>query len=288
MSIGGSKSGSSSRSSFDQNVWGPQTPYLGNLFASAQNLWGNQMGGFPIQYMNQGLQNLAPDLTNLWGGGQVPAYQQQLEGGASAPLSNAITGDLSKSLSSSLLSPTATSQVYNDIMQGSNSYVDPAIGRLGGDISELVNSHLIPQSTSKVSMSPSHLGGSRQGVIESNIYKDALDSFADTASAMRLNAHNDDLLWKTSIASQADMNRGAAQDRALGLLGQQDMATTGALNFAPNMQALGVGTVSPYMQMMQTPWNMMMNYANILGNPLTLTSGTSKGKSSSGGFGISL
>jgi len=65
------------------------------------------------------------------------------------------------------------------------------------------------------------------------------------------------------------------------MLGQQQGVQTGALNSGGQMQNLGMGSFAPTMM----PWQNMSNYANSIGSPTVLSSGSSSGNSSAMGMG---
>jgi len=69
-----------------------------------------------------------------------------------------------------------------------------------------------------------------------------------------------------------------------GMIGQQNQAMQGGLNFGQNQQNLSMGQFAPGMM----PWQALGEYANTIGRPTVLGSGTQSGSgsSSSKGFGI--
>jgi hypothetical protein len=64
------------------------------------------------------------------------------------------------------------------------------------------------------------------------------------------------------------------------MLGQQQGVSTGALGMGQNMQNLGMGSFAPGMM----PWQNISNYANALGSPTVLNSGSSSGNSNAMGM----
>jgi hypothetical protein len=97
---------------------------------------------------------------------------------------------------------------------------------------------------------------------------------------MRGESYDKDLDWKMSIARQADLGRGQAQDRAMDMLGMRNAQQTGALNYGQDMQQLGRGGMDTQSMIMNMPWEQIANYANLIGAPTVLGSGRENSKAS--------
>lgn len=94
------------------------------------------------------------------------------------------------------------------------------------------------------------------------------------------NTFDKDLQNKLNIAQQADQGTLARQQLMSNMLGQQQGVSTGALGMGQNMQNLGMGAFAPGMM----PWQNISNYANALGSPTVLSSGSSSGNSNAMGM----
>ena len=109
--------------------------------------------------------------------------------------------------------------------------------------------------------------------INSNLQKNLAD--------VGYNTFDKDLQNKLNIAQQADQGTLARQQLMSNMLGQQQGVSTGALGMGQNMQNLGMGSFAPSMM----PWQNNSNYANALGSPTVLNSGSSSGNSNAMGMG---
>ena len=96
---------------------------------------------------------------------------------------------------------------------------------------------------------------------------------------------DNDLNMKLGIAQRADQGRASAQDRAMGLISGANQAQQSGLQFGNNMMNMGMQSLNPYMASLQTPWNIMGQYSNVIGPPQVLESGSSWTKSSGSSVG---
>lgn len=268
------ESSSSQNSGFNQDVWKPQGDALGNLYSQAQNLFsnlGNQMiGKVPgaSDYMNQ--------ITN----NTMPAWQNQLQGGAYSDMG--LQNSLMNSLNRSMNSPTATQEINNMIMGGSgNNYADAMRGQYIQDATDAQNNMLANLDARAAASGMS--GGSRHGTAIAKGMNDINKNLQGNMAQLGYETFDKDLDRKLAIAGQADQSNLERQNMMANMLGNQQNAMSGALGFGSNMQNLGMGQFTPYM----APWQMMGNYANTIGAPTVLGSGSSRGSSDAKGMGKS-
>lgn len=272
MSGGGSynQSNANNKSNFNQTIPQWQSDALTKMYGAAAGTFGNT--GNAINAQTPGVQSYI-DQTNS---AAMPEWQNQLNGGVYQGMDNA--NQLSNSLQQSLSNPTATSQIYGQMMGGNgNNYADAMKASYIGDANRATDNMLANLDSRAAASGMS--GGSRHGVataqgmydINSNLQK----NLADTG----YNTFNQDLTNKLNIAQQADQGTLARQQMMSGMLGQQQGVQTGALNAGGQMQNLGMGSMAPTMM----PWQNMSNYANSIGSPTVLSSGGSSGNSSAMG-----
>ena len=272
MSGGGSynQSKANNQSNFNQTIPKWQSDALTKMYDAAAGTFGNT--GSAINAQTPGVQSYI-DQTNS---AAMPEWQNQLSGGVYQGMDNA--NALSNSLQQSLSNPTATSQIYGQMMGGQgNNYADAMKASYIGDANRATDNMLSNIDSRAVASGMS--GGSRHGVataqgmydINSNLQK----NLADTG----YNTFDKDLANKLNIAQQADQGTLARQQMMSGLLGAQQGVQTGALNSGGQMQNLGMGSFAPTMM----PWQNMSNYANSIGSPTVLNSGGSSGNSSAMG-----
>jgi hypothetical protein len=122
-------------------------------------------------------------------------------------------------------------------------------------------------------------GGSRHGTATSQGMYDINSNLQKSLADVGYNTFDKDLQNKLNIAQQADQGTLARQQLMSNMLGQQQGVSTGALGMGQNMQNLGMGAFAPGMM----PWQNISNYANALGSPTVLSSGSSSGKSNAKG-----
>jgi hypothetical protein len=274
MSGGGnySQSSANNQSNFDQRIPKWQSDALTKMYGAAANTFGNtgnsinqQMGGAQ-NYINQ---------TNR---SAMPEWQSQLNGGVYQGMDNA--NALSNSLQQSLSNPTATSQIYGQMMGGNgNNYADAMKASYLGDANRATDNMLANLDSRAVASGMS--GGSRHGVATSQGMYDINSNLQNNLADIGYNTFDKDLNNKLNIAQQADSGTLARQQMMAGMLGQQQGVQTGALNSGGQMQNLGMGSFAPSMM----PWQNMSNYANSIGSPTVLNSGSSSGDSNAMGMG---
>ena len=272
MSGGGSynQSKSGNQSNFSQKIPKWQSDALTKMYGAAASTFGNtgnsinqQMGG-------------AQDYINQTNQSAMPEWQNQLNGGVYQGMDNA--NALSNSLQQSLNSPTATSQIYGQMMGGNgNNYADAMKAGYTADANRATD-NMLANLDSRAAASGMG-GGSRHGVATSQGMYDINSNLQKNLAQTGYNTFDKDLNNKLNIAQQADQGTLARQQMMSGMLGQQQGVQTGALNAGGQMQNLGMGSMAPTMM----PWQNMSNYANSIGSPTVLSSGGSSGNSSAMG-----
>ena len=219
----------------------------------------------------------------------MPAWQQQLGGGATAPTAAAVNPALQRSLAESMAGPTSMGQMYESIIGGSgNTYIDPMVEAMRSDVARNLERGTIPGIT-QGAVDAGQSGSSRQGIAEGLARSEAQRDMMDQATRMRGGAYDKDLAMKMQIAQQADLGRGQAQQRAIDLMTAQNQAQTGAIGAGAGLQNLGMGSMAPGIQAGMFPWQMMGQYVNAIGRPTVVGSGSQSGSGSGGkgkGFGI--
>lgn len=289
MSGGGGKSGSKSKSSARQKSFidPDQLSYLKNLWGAAGDLWGQTPGlTSPVQQAGRWA---APYMQGI-ATGALPAWQQQLQGGATAPTAAAINPALQRSLEQSMTGPSSMGQMYESIVGGSgNTYIDPMVDAMEAGVQRRLERGTLPQLT-QGAVGAGQMGSSRHGIAEGLARAEAQRDMMNQETMMRGGAYDKDLAMKMQIARQADLGRGQAQQRAIDLMNSQNEAQREGIGAGAGLQNLGMGTLAPGMQAGMFPWQMMGQYVNAIGRPTILgegkQSGSSKGKGMSVGGGI--
>ena len=274
MSGGGnySESSANNQSSFNQKIPKWQSDALTKMYGAAASTFGNtgnsinqQMGG-------------AQDYINQTNQSAMPEWRNQLNGGVYQGMDNA--NALSNSLQQSLSNPTATSQIYGQMMGGNgNNYADAMKAGYAADANRAAANMLSTLDARAAASGMS--GGSRHGVATSQGMYDINSNLQKNLADIGYNTFDKDLNNKLNIAQQADSGTLARQQMMAGMLGQQQGVQTGALNSGGQMQNLGMGNFAPTMM----PWQNMSNYANSIGSPTVLSSGSSSGSSNAMGMG---
>ena len=274
MSGGGnySQSSANNQSNFKQTIPKWQSDALTRMYNAAAGTYGsvgnsiNQQMGGAQDYINQTNQSAMPE------------WQNQLNGGVYQGMDNA--NALSNSLQQSLNSPTNTQSIYSQMMGGNgNNYADAMKAGYTADANR-ATANMLANLDSRAAASGMS-GGSRHGVGTSQGMYDINSNLQNNLAATGYNTFDKDLQQKLNIAQQADSGTLARQQMMAGMLGQQQGVQTGALGQGQNMQNLGMGSFAPGMM----PWQNMSNYANSIGSPTVLSSGSSSGNSSAMGMG---
>lgn len=276
---GGSHNIQSSRSSADygQNVFGPQSGALGNLYGDARQLFGNQ----DFSGLND---------AGRWGGdygrmiaeGAMPGYQNQLGGGFQA------NPGLMRAIQESMSGPSSMGQMYNSIVGGEgNTYIDPMVDAMKSGMQTDYDRNFNP-SLDMAAAAAGQSGSSRHG-IESALGKSELGrNMSNAESMLRGSAYDTDLNMKLDIARQADLGRGQAQDRGIDLLRMQNQNQQGALAGGQGMQGMGNAPMNIQTQLNQIPWQNLLQYAQAIGAPTVLGSGSQRGNSKGNAGSVSV
>jgi hypothetical protein len=270
MSVVGGSYGagrSSSGSEYSENVFQPQAQALTGLYGQAGNLWGGQDFA-PFMQMAQQLQPWMFQQAQA----MQPALNQQASGGIRSP-------ELERQLAQNMQAPSQMGQMYANIVGGpGNTYTDPLINSLRNDMQYTADRQIGTQNDLRAA-TLGQSGSAKHGVQNALTNRYANQDFQSQANQIRQQGYDTDLALKMGIAGQADTNRLKAADQAQNYMNNLNSNQQGAFGYAGNMQNLGMGAYAPLMQSMQFPWQMMNQYAGILGDPTVLGSGNSYSKS---------
>jgi hypothetical protein len=275
-----SSSKSSNAQSFNQTIPYFQQQALTKLYDQANQLFKQNNNQLQTAMMP------AYDQMSTMLGQSQPAWNQALQGGVYNP--EQINQQLTNSLTQSLNSPTETSKVYGDIMGGQgNNYADAMKASYLGDANRATANMLSNLDARAAAAGMS--GGARHGIATSQGLYDINSNLQKNLAQTGYDTFNQDLNNKLSIASQADQNTLQRQQMMQQMLGSaQDTSNQALTTLGQGVQNLGMGAFAPLM----LPWQGASNYANIIGSPTVLSSGSgsgsgsgkSKGKSGSGGM----
>lgn len=273
-SLGSNKSSSGSSGGFNQDVWGPQGEALQGLYSSVGNLFsGLNSSMMPRVETAAGMNN---DFTNQ----AAPAWQNQMQGGAYSDLN--IGENLTTSLNNSLNTPSATSEINAMIMGGSgNNYADAMKDQYISDANTATDNMLANLDARAAASGMS--GGSRHGIATAKGMDDINSNLQKNLATTGYQTFDKDLDRKLSIAGAADANTMGRQQMMSNMLGQQQNTMNSGLAFGSQMQNMNMGQFAPYM----APWQMAGNYANTIGAPTVLSSGSMGSSSDSKGGGLS-
>jgi hypothetical protein len=243
-----SKGSGSNTTTQKADPWAGQQPYLLDLYAKAQ--------GLPTQQFFPGQTYATPsDLTYT--------AEQLAEQAALGPQTS-IAGSILPSLEEQLMSPA---QRFSDpLLQES---LRAALSPMEESASRLL------QQTRRDSIGAGQLGGTRQGILESEVIKDLLTKQSDVASKLYGDVYGDTL---------------TAQGRALGLA-PQAMSTimqpsSTLANIASAQTARAQQPITEAMQRFafeqEAPGRALSQYANIAGGTIIPGTQTTTGPGTSG------
>jgi len=277
FSFGGNKS--KSKATMDQEVFNPEA--YNQMYGNINQQWQNSQ---PYVNMGMGMMNQAnPYMTGAAGYGQAGAdYMGQ---GGSFGDTSGMRDDLYSSVKSSMSDPSQMGRMYEDILGGpGNTYIDPMVESMKTGMMDNLGRM---QSGTGLDASAMGQGGSSRHAMQNAMQsKEINQDMASMEDMMRGNAYDTDLNWKMNIAQQADLGRGQAQDRAMGILGGGDQNRQFGMGYMPTQQNLGMGTMAPWMQAGMMPWQLMGQYSGAMGDPTVLSSGQQSGKAGGFGFGF--
>lgn len=274
-SAGKGESSSNSRSKFNQNVWGPQSDALSQLYLNAGNLF----SGLNSSVLSSipGMADYAKNVASQ----AMPGWQSLMQGGAYQNMD--LADNLMGSLNRSMDTPSATQEINNMIMGGAgNNYADAMKQTLIRDATDAQNNMLANMDARAAASGMS--GGSRHGIAIARGMNDINKNLQSNMANIGYNTFDKDLDRKLQIASMADANTLSRQRMMQQMLGEQQGVQSNALANANAMQNLGMGSFASYM----LPWQMMSAYANTIGGPTVLSSGASSGSSNAKGGNASV
>ena len=272
-SIGKSKSKSGNK--FSNYVWETQGNALGSLYQTILGQLGQGSYQPQIGSAAYNVQNQANDIVNS----QISATRDLSSGGVYGD-----TADVRQKLLDSMGGRSNMGSMYESIVGGSgNTYVDPLIEQMRKSSAQNVQTLQGGNALDAAAMGQS--GSSRQAMQDAMFANQANKDLLSQEALMRTDAYDKDLAMKMSIAQQADVNRGAEQDRLLSMLQGAQSSKESASNNNDLLQTLLSSGLSPWLQAQQGQWNPINNAANAIGSPTIIGSGS--GNSKSKGFGTS-
>jgi hypothetical protein len=271
--MSGQSGSSSSQSSFNQKIPKFQEDALKQLYGQANTQYGQTAGSIA------GRTPGADSFINNVNQGAMGGYNDALQGGVYQNMGNQQA--LQDSLQQSLANPSATSQIYGQVMGGQgNNYADAMKASYITDANR-AQQNMLGNLDARAAASGMS-GGSRHGTATAQGMNDINSNLQKNLATTGYETFNQDLQNKLGIAQQADQGTLQRQQMLSDMIGQQQGVQTGALNQGQNMQNLGMGSFAPGM----VGWNNMSNYANTIGSPNVLSSGSSSSSSKSGGGGL--
>lgn len=269
-----SKSESESQATTQDSVWGGQTGALGNLYDQAATTFGNQdqskmydMANNISPYMDSTLDSASEGQNYMMGGGAIGD-----------------TSDIRAKLMGSMGQPSQTGKMYESIVGGQgNTYIDPMVKAMKDGAME--NNAMLQSGTAMDAAAMGQGGSSRHAMQNAMTNRATNRDMLTQETNMRGNAYDTDLNMKMDIAKMADSNNQLEQDRMVGMLNQADSNVNQGTGYSNNMQNLGMGTMAPWLQAMQSPWDSLNNYAGVVGGPTILGSGSQSGSSKASAAG---
>jgi len=269
-----SKSDSGSEAGYQDQVWGGQSPALEQLYGRAGKLFGQTKRG-----MNQMIPGAEQGMQDVYNQMQ-PGWQDQMQGGAYKDMG--LQNQLMSSLNQSMNNPSAMSEINAMVMGGEgNNYADAMQEKYRRNMQDS-NANMLQNLDARAAASGMS-GGSRHGVAQAQGLAQNAGNYQEQMADLGYESFDKDLNRKLEIAGLADQNTLARQEMMSGMIGQQQGAMQGGLNFGQGMQNANMGQFAPSMM----PWDAMSQYANAIGRPTILGSGEESGSSSSksAGFG---
>ena len=264
-SLGFSKN--KSRSGFQQDVWEPQGEFLQGLYGAAQGLFGGNQANMQGQ-MDTGRQ-YGQDVMSR----SMPAFQQQLEGGAFGGMD--LQKQLMQSLKQSQQGPSAMQDINTMIMGGEgNTSADAMKAQYMQDAQQAQDQMLGGLDARAAASGMS--GGARHGVAQAKGLGDISQNLQGQLARTGYETFDKDLQRKMDIARQADVGSLERQKLMSGMIGGQQAAMAGGLDRGQQLYGMGRSE-----QMM--PWEQMGQYSNVIGGPTVLGGGASHGS----GMGVS-
>ena len=269
-SKGGSKSKSNSQGEFSQDVWGPQGQALNNMYGNAEGLWGQNQG-----QMDE-LGNIAGGVADAnagVAGAATGGMADQLGGGAYGD-----TSGVMQRLMDSMGQRSNMGSMYESIVGGEgNTYIDPMVDAMrqsGNQAIETANNY-----TDMDAAAMGQGGSNRHAMQNSMNTTQGLKDMNQQEANMRGGAYDTDLNMKMDIARMADGNAQQEQNRMMDILGGANDSQQYGMGFGQNAQNLNMGQMAPNMAVQNQGWGNMDSYANTIGAPTVLGSGSNSGSS---------
>jgi len=274
---------SKNKSSFGEDVWGPQGDALGDLYGQANQLFGG----------NQQFANILSSLAGNLGGynqdilDRASGNQDYMMGGGSIGDSSDIRNDLMSSMRRTGEQGSQMGNMYNSIVGGEgNTYIDPMVDAMKASGQENLDQ---VHNRNAMSASAAGQGGSNRHAMQNAMATSAMNkNLLNKEMEMRGGAYDKDLGMKMDIARMADSNTQSMQDRMLDMMKGGDANRNAGMGYGSDMQNLGMGTMAPWMQASQQPWDAMNRYSGVIGDPTVLGSGKSSGSSKGTSMGGSV
>lgn len=241
-------SSDSSQSSTHQSVWGAQTPYLQQLYSQGNELLQSQGG----------ISDYSSNLINKYMPGAQDVVNNNLD---TSYLDSIMSGtNLGMRTLSGLMSP-----------QG-NPYLDDQIINMKKGIADNMRIFGLSDSADSA-ISAGQFGNDRHGVSDFLVQREAMKNASDAETAMRMQAYGTDQANAFNAANAYTNNiYNAGSQRAIA-----------GNNYLDNVEAVHNLGLNPY----TSAWMPMINQANIVGAPTTLSNSSSygSGRSINLGFG---
>lgn len=193
------------------------------------------------------------------------------------------TSDVRSALMDSLQQTSAGSnmgRMYGDIVGGQgNTYIDPLVDTMKQ--SGMDNLNRMQSNAGLDASRHGQSGSSRHAMQNAMLGAQANKDMLGQEYALREGNYARDMDWKMQIARQADQGIQNTQNTYMNMLGGANNSVNSGMGYGAGLQNLGMGSMAPYMQAYQAPWQMGGQYSNILGSPTVLGSGSGSSNSKS-------
>ena len=243
---------------FNQNVWEPQANRLNQVYGM-----GNRAAKSATQGINDLTPGVAQNMQEIYGATQ-PAWQNQMQGGVYGNM------DLQGMYQNAMQGGGNEQFVNEQVMGGAgNDYADAMRGQIMRDSEGVINQNLGALDARAAASGMS--GGSRHGTAQGNMIQNVNQNAQNQLADIGYHSFDSNLDRMSGIAQRADQFDMDRINNVSTMLGQQQNAMNQGINNAGQMQGVAQGQFAPYMAGFQ-PANA---YANIVGGPQVLNSGTS-------------
>lgn len=256
-SSSGGASNAGNESQFRQNIWGPQGDSLSGLYSALEGLFNTT---------NQGMQGQTPGAVNNMQGifnSANPVWQNQMEGGSYQGM------PLQENYQDALKGGGNEQFINESVMGGAgNNYVDAMKNQMQQDSDQRLGRSLAMNDARAAGYQQS--GSSRHGLTESRLYDDANDRLATQQTGLGYNTFDKDLDRKLDIARNADKFDMFKIQNTGDMLGNDNAARRGGLDFSKQMPGLNMSQFAPGM----APWAPAGKYSSGVGPPTVLGEGS--------------